>query len=86
MDTEPHSATHGDPVHVCDVGLRVSRDEVVKSIFRAEVICETWVVWVGEDGLDDRRNIPASAKGLFASTGNNNDVGKLGVFPFLPGE
>ena len=58
---------------------------MVKLIFKAEVVYgESRVIWLGYDFLDDRRNISACAKGLFTSTGNNDDVGQLGIFPFLP--
>lgn len=84
MDAQPHPTAHRNPVHVCDVGFWVSRDEVIQLVLKAKVVFgEGRAIGFGGDIPDERRNIPPSTKGLFAGTGNDNDIGKLGIFPLL---
>lgn len=37
VDGQPDAAAHGDPVHVCNVGLRVGGDQMVQLVFQAKV-------------------------------------------------
>jgi hypothetical protein len=84
MNAQPHPAAHCNPVHICDVGFGISRDEVIQLVFKAEVAFgESHAIRVGGDIPDESRNIPPGTKSLFASTGDDDDVGKLGIFPFL---
>lgn len=84
MNAEPQSTTHCNPIHICNIGFRVSCDKVIKLVFEAEVVYgESRIIRLRYDLLKDRRNISAGAKCLLARAGDDDYVGQLGVFPFL---
>ena len=83
---EPDAAAHRDAVHERDVGFRVGRDQVVELVFEPEVVFgfllarRPFSVELGEGG-----DVAARAEGSFARAGDDDDVGHLGLFPFLVG-
>lgn len=87
MYRQPDAAAHGHAVHEGDVRLLVGRDQVVELVLEAKV-GGRFLLALGPRLAEYRelRDVAAGAERLFAGAFEDDDVGELGLAPFLLGE
>lgn len=84
MHRETDAAAHGDAVHVGHIGLGIGSDEMVELVFEPE-ICLGFrlTLRTARVQLGKSCHVAAGAEGFGPGTAYDNDVGELGLLPFL---